>query len=69
VYGARKVWHQLGREGIKASRCTVERLMRKMGLRGVVRGRKPRTTIPDEVTARPKELVARKFTADGPNRL
>ena len=69
VYGARKVWRQLGREGIKVARCTVERLMREMGLRGVVRGRKQRTTIPDEATARPRDLVARKFTADGPNRL
>jgi len=69
VYGARKVWRQLGREGIETARCTVERLMREMGLQGAVRGRKPRTTIPDEATARPTDLVARKFTADGPNRL
>ena len=69
VYGARKVWRQLHREGIEAARCTVERLMCKMGLRGVVRGRKPRTTIPDEATVRPKDLVARQFSADGPNRL
>ena len=69
VYGARKVWRQLRREGIGVARCTVERLMREMGLRGVVRGRKPRTTIPDEATERPKDLVARKFIADGPNRL
>ena len=58
VYGARKVWRQLRREGIGVARCTVERLMREMGLRGVVRGRKPRTTIPDEATERPKDLVA-----------
>ena len=64
VYGARKVWRQLHREGIEAARCTVERLMCKMGLRGVVRGRKPRTTIPDEATVRPKDLVARQFSAD-----
>jgi transposase InsO family protein len=44
VYGARKVWRQLGRQDIKAARCTVERLMRSLGLQGVVRGRKCRTT-------------------------
>jgi putative transposase len=47
-YGARKVWLQLGLEGWDVARCTVERLMRKMGLRGVVRGRKVRTTIPSD---------------------
>jgi len=69
VYGARKVWRQLGREGIEVARCTVERLMHELGLRGVVRGRKTRTTIPDEAAARPRDLVERKFTAAGPNRL
>jgi putative transposase len=69
VYGARKVWRQLHREGIEAARCTVERLMREMRLWGVVRGRKPRTTIPDKASSRPADLVERKFTADGPNRL
>jgi transposase InsO family protein len=69
VYGARKVWRQLHREGIDAARCTVERLMREMGLQGVVRGRKPRTTIPDKASLKPADLVQRKFTADGPNRL
>jgi len=69
VYGARKVWRQLHREGIDAARCTVERLMREMGLQGVVRGRTPRTTIPDKASLRPADLVQRKFTADGPNRL
>jgi len=69
VYGARKVWRQLHREGIDAARCTVERLMREMGLQGVVRGCKPRTTIPDKASLRPADLVQRKFTADGPNRL
>jgi len=48
-YGARKVWHQLGREGIPVALCTIERLMRSMGLQGAVRGHKPKTTIPDEV--------------------
>jgi transposase InsO family protein len=69
VYGARKVWRQLRREGIDIARCTVERLMREMGLQGVVRGRKVRTTIPDKVSPRPADLVERKFTADEPNRL
>ncbi|MGI9570635.1 MAG: IS3 family transposase [Desulfobulbia bacterium] len=69
VYGARKVWRQLLREGFPAARCTVERLMRQMGLRGVVRGKKVRTTIPDEVAARPADLVERDFTATHPNQL
>ena len=69
VYGARKVWRQLHREGIDAARCTVERLMREMGLQGVVRGRAPRTTIPDKASIRPVDLVQRKFTADEPNQL
>ena len=47
VYGARKMWRQLNREGIRVARCTVERLMRRLGLRGVVRGKKRRTTISD----------------------
>ena len=69
VYGARKVWRQLRREGVEVARCTVERLMRQLGLRGVVRGRKVRTTIPDEAAARPLDLVSRDFTADHPNQL
>ena len=48
VYGVRKVWRQLGREGIAVARCTVARLMRQMGLRGVVRGKEARTTVPDK---------------------
>jgi putative transposase len=48
VYGVRKVWRQLGREGFSVARCTVARLMREMGLEGVVRGKQPRTTIPAE---------------------
>jgi hypothetical protein len=55
VYGARKVWRQLGREGQVVARCTVERLMRAQRLRGVVRERKCRTTIPDDSAARPLE--------------
>jgi len=69
VYGAHKVWRQLCREDIEVARCTVERLMRQMGLQGVVRGRKPKTTIPDEVAARPLDLVERDFSADHPNQL
>lgn len=69
VYGARKVWKQLAREGIPAARCTVERLMRADGLRGVVRGRRVRTTIPDLVGERPRDLVERAFRAERPNQL
>ncbi len=70
VYGARKVWRQLSREGVDVARCTVERLMHQMGLRGAVRGRRfKRTTIVDEAVARPSDLVRRNFTADGPNQL
>ena len=69
AYGARKVWHQLGREGTEVARCTVERLMRAMGLQGVVRGRKHKTTIADETAPRPLDLVQRNFTAERPNQL
>ena len=69
LYGARKVWWQLRREGIYAPRCTVERLMRADGLQGVVRGKKRRTTIRDDQAARPVDLVDRNFTAAEPNRL
>jgi len=69
VYGARKVWKQLRREGQDVARCTVERLMGSMGLQGVVRGRKCRTTIPDDLAARPRDLVARSFKAERPNQL
>jgi len=69
VYGARKVWRQLNREGIPVARCTVERLMRQMGLEGAVRGRKFRTTIVDESAERPTDLVNRAFTANRPNEL
>ena len=69
VYGARKVWRQLQREGVGVARCTVERLMRQEGLKGVVRGERKRTTIPDEDAARPADLVDRSFEADGPDRL
>lgn len=69
LYGVRKVWHQLRREGFEVARCTVERLMRQLGLRGVVRGRKVRTTIPDDAAPRPKDLVNREFVATAPNQL
>jgi putative transposase len=69
VYGARKLWRQLQREGIAVARCTVERLMHTLGLSGVVRGRHRRTTVPDEVTPRPADLVERHFRAPVPNRL
>ena len=69
MYGVRKVWRQLNRVGTKVARCTVERLMRQMGLEGAVRGRKVRTTIPAETWAQPADLVMRDFTAVRPNQL
>jgi transposase InsO family protein len=69
VYGARKVWRQLGREDVAVARCTVERLMRSLSLRGVVRGRRCRTTIADESAARPLDHVNRQFQASRPNQL
>jgi putative transposase len=69
VYGARKVWLQLNREDIPVARCTVERLMRIMGLRGVVRGRSCRTTVSDGSVERPGDLVQRQFSATRPNQL
>lgn len=69
VYGARKVWRQLGREEIEVARCTVERLMRSMSLRGVVRGRRCRTTVADEAAQRPLDRVQRVFRASRPNEL
>ena len=69
VYGARKVWHQLHREGIVVARCTVERLMKAAGLHGAVRGARTRTTRPDSAAARPEDLVERQFSAQRPNQL
>ncbi len=69
VYGVKKVWHQLTREGIGVGRDRVARLMRQLGLAGVVRGKKKRTTIPVETGERRADLVERKFRADAPNRL
>lgn len=69
VYGAKKVWRQLNREGIEVARCTVERLMKRLGLEGVRRGKVVRTTIPDKAVPCPLDLVNRKFKADRPNQL
>ena len=69
VYGARKVWHQMLREGLPVARCTIERLMRQAGLRGVMRGQAVRTTISDPRAACPLDRVNRQFRADRPNQL
>src|SRR5919204_556829 len=69
VYGAEKLWRQLGREGIRVGRDHVARLMRSLGIRGVVRGGKRRTTTPAPAADRPTDLVMRDFTAPAPNRL
>lgn len=69
VYGARKVWKQLNREKITVARCTTERLMQKLGIQGVKRGKAYKTTIPDDAAACPADLVQREFTADRPNQL
>jgi putative transposase len=69
LYGARKVWLQLRREGIAAARCTVERLMRELGIAGVAARRtKPRTTVPAAAGQRPADLLERDFSAPAPNR-
>ena len=69
VYGVRKVWRQLTREGVAVARCTVARLMRAMGLQGVVRGKRMKTTISDKATPCPLDKVNRQFAADRPNKL
>ena len=69
VYGAYKVWRQLNREEIPVARCTIERLMRDMGLVGIKRGKRWRTTVPDLAAPRPADLVERNFTAVRPNQL
>ncbi len=68
VYGADKVWLELNRQGIGAARCTVERLMRDLGLQGARRGRKIRTTVPGKDGQRAPDLLGRDFTAPAPNR-
>jgi len=69
VYGARKVWRQLLREGIQVGRCVVERLMRQMGLKGAVRGKTVKTTVRDSNLPCPEDHVKRNFRADRPNAL
>src|SRR5215218_3048388 len=69
VYGVRKVWRQLAREGIAVARCTVARLMRAMGLHGAVRGKPVRTTISDKAAPCPLDRVNRQFQAPRPNAL
>ena len=69
VYGVRKIWRALHREGTFVARCTVARLMRELGLVGAVRGKTKRTTVPADLGARPGDLVARRFAAPAPNRL
>ena len=69
VYGADKVWRQLNREGIRVARCTVERLMKDLGLEGVRRGKVVRTTLPDPAAPCPLDRVKRQFKADRPNQL
>lgn len=69
VYGVRKVWRQMRREGFAVARCTVERLMRELGLEGVIRGKPVRTTISDKAAPCPLDHVNRQFHAPAPNRL
>ncbi|WP_112324390.1 IS3 family transposase [Oceanibium sediminis] len=69
VYGVRKVWHQMRREGFDVARCTVARLMKDLGLEGIIRGKKHRTTIPDKSQPCPLDKVNRQFKAPAPNML
>ena len=69
VYGVRKVWRQMMRESFPIARCTVERLMREMGLAGVIRGRPVRTTISDKAAPCPRDHVNRQFYSQAPNML
>ena len=69
VYGARKVWRQLQREGKDVARCTVARLMNKLGIKGAIRGKSIKTTISDKKSSCPLDKVKRKFNAPCPNRL
>lgn len=69
VYGVRKVWRQLKRESVDAARCTIERLMREMGLKGAIRGRPFKTTVGDKAAPCPLDHVNRQFHAEAPNRL
>jgi transposase InsO family protein len=67
VYGVRKIWRQMRREGFDIARCTVARLMKGIGIEGVIRGKKPRTTIPDKALPCPLDRVNRQFHAPAPN--
>jgi putative transposase len=69
VYGIEKVWRQLNREGTQVGRDRVARLMDELDLEGIVRGKRKRTTFPDELSPRPADLVERNFSAEAPNRL
>jgi len=69
VYGVRKVWRQLGREGLEVARCTVARLMKDMGLHGAIRGKPHRTTVPDKMLPCPLDKVNRQFRVPAPDRL
>ena len=69
VYGAEKVWRQMLREGFGVARCTVERLMKELGLQGVRRGKQVRTTVPDKSAPCPRDKVNRNFQPPAPNRL
>ena len=69
VYGVRKIWRQLRREGIDVARCTVARLMKAMGLQGIIRGKRVTTTVSDPAAPCPLDRVNRQFKAPAPNRL
>ena len=69
VYGVRKIWRQMQREGFEVARCTVARLMQKMGLQGVIRGKRVRTTIADKTAICPLDRVNRQFRAPASNML
>lgn len=69
VYGVRKAWHQMKREGFTLARCTVERLMKQIGIRGAVRSKGVKTTIPDTSVPCPRDKVNRQFRAPVPNLL
>ncbi len=69
VYGADKVWQQMNREGTVVARCTVERLMGRLGIQGARRGKAIRTTVPDKALPCPLDRVNRQFRAERPNQL
>uniref|UniRef100_UPI00056A5CA1 IS3 family transposase n=1 Tax=Streptomyces sp. NRRL S-813 TaxID=1463919 RepID=UPI00056A5CA1 len=69
TYGARRITRALKRKGVDVARCTVERLMSDLGLEGVIRGRRRRTTVPEPSAPRPPDLVDRNFTASRPDEL